>query len=288
MSQPAAEMHGKICMVTGATSGIGKVTAQALARKGATVIVAARNQARGEATVSEIRANTGNLSVKLMLADLSSQASIRRLAQDFKQQYARLDVLVNNAGVFNMRRTLTVDGLENTFATNHLGPFLLTNLLLDRLKASALSRIITVSSQTSLSGTINFDDLQGQARYSGPAAYSQSKLANVLFTVALAQRLQNTGVTANTLHPGMVATNFGQNNALLWRLVFRMVYLFTGISPEKGAETQIYLATSPEVANITGKYFDQQKPVEPNPLANDRVIVERLWRVSEQLVGLAG
>jgi len=187
MNQPTGEMHGKVCIVTGATSGIGKVTAQALAQRGATVIVVARNQRRGEAAVNQIRANGGNPSVMLMLADLSSQASVRQLAQHFTQQYARLDVLVNNAGAFNMQRTLTVDRLETTFATNHLGAFLLTNLLLDRLKASAPSRIINVSSVASQSGKINFDGLQGEKSYSGPRAYSQSKLANILFTVALRQ-----------------------------------------------------------------------------------------------------
>jgi NAD(P)-dependent dehydrogenase (short-subunit alcohol dehydrogenase family) len=287
MNQPTGEMHGKVCIVTGATSGIGKVTAQALAQRGATVIVVGRNQGRGEAKVNEIRANVGNPSVVLMLADLSSQASVRQLAQDFKQQYARLDVLVNNAGAFNMQRTLTVDGLETTFAANHLGPFLLTNLLLDRLKPSAPSRIINVSSVASQRGKIDFDDLQGEKSYSGPRAYSQSKLANILFTVALAKRLQGTGVTVNALHPGPAVTGFGTNNPFLWRIVFRTVYLFIGISAEKGAETQIYLATAPEVANITGQYFDKKKPVEPNPIAKDRAIAERLWVVSEQLVGLA-
>jgi NAD(P)-dependent dehydrogenase (short-subunit alcohol dehydrogenase family) len=287
MAQPAGEMSGKICMVTGATSGIGKVTAQALAEKGATVIIVARNQSRGEATINEIKAKTGNASVVLMLADLSSQASIRQLAQNFKQQYSRLDVLVNNAGAFNMQRGVTVDGLENTFATNHLGYFLLTNLLLDVLKASAPSRIVNVSSVASERGKINFDDLQGEKRYGGPAAYSQSKLANILFTKALAKRLQGTGVTVNALHPGPAATSFGMNNSLFWRIVFRIVYLFIGISPERGAETQIYLATSPEVAHVTGKYFDQKKPVEPTPAAQDDATVERLWKVSEQLAGLA-
>ena len=280
------EMSGKICMVTGATSGIGKVTAQALAAKGATVIVVARSQSRGEETVNEIKAKTGNQSVILMVADLSSQASVRQLAQNFKQHYSRLDVLVNNAGVFNFQRMVTVDGLENTFATNHLGHFLLTNLLLDTIKTSAPSRIINVSSDASQSGKIDFDDLQGEKRYSVAKAYSQSKLANVLFTVGLAKRLQGTGVTANSLHPGLVATNFGQNNGRLWGLVFRLVYL-VGISPEKGAETQIYLATSPDVANVTGKYFDKKKPVEPNPAAKDDATVERLWKVSEQLTGMA-
>jgi NAD(P)-dependent dehydrogenase (short-subunit alcohol dehydrogenase family) len=287
MNQPTGELGGKVCIVTGATSGIGKVTAQALAQKGATVIVVARDRRRGEITVNEIRANTGNASVCLMVADLSSQVSVRQLAHDFQQQYERLDVLVNNAGAFNMRRTLTADGLETTFATNHLGAFLLTNLLLDRLKASAPSRIINVSSRASESGKIDFDDLQGEKSYSGSRAYAQSKLANILFTVAMAKRLQGTGVTVNALHPGMVATNFGQNNAFVWRIIFRLVYLFAGISAEKGAETQVYLATAPEVANVTGHYFDKKKPVEPNPIAKDHATAERLWAISEQLVGSA-
>jgi NAD(P)-dependent dehydrogenase (short-subunit alcohol dehydrogenase family) len=287
MAQSIGEMHGKICMVTGATSGIGQVTAQALAGMGATTIIVARNQSRGEATVREIKAKTGNPFVELMLADLSSQAAIRQLAQNFKQEYSRLDVLVNNAGAINLERTVTVDGLENTFATNHLGYFLLTNLLLDCLKASAPSRIINVSSSASLRGKINFDDLQGTKRCSGRAAYSQSKLGNVLFTIALAKKLQGTGVTVNAVHPGPAITRFGMNNNAFWRVVFGSVYRVIGISAEEGAQTQIYLATSPEVSNVTGKYFYKKKAIEPNPLARDDAIAERLWTVSEQLVGLA-
>ncbi len=288
MEQITNGMHGKVCMVTGATSGIGKATAQALAEKGATVIVVARNPGRGEAIVSQIKATTGNPSVNLMVADLSSQASIRKLARDFLQQYNRLDVLVNNADAVNLQYSRTVDGLETTFATNHLGYFLLTNLLLDRLKASAPARIINVSSTASRRGKINFGDLQGEKSYNGAAAYRQSKLANILFTVELAKRLQGTGVTANVFHPGPARTNFGMNNSLFWRILYRIVYRFVGISPEKGAETPIYLATAPEVANVTGQYFEKKKAVEPpNPIAKDQAIAERLWTVSEQLVGLA-
>lgn len=287
MTVSTGEMNGKICMVTGATSGLGKVTAQVLAEKGAQVIIVARNQERGQATLDEIKAHTGNSSVVLMLADFSSQASIRQLAQNFKKQYSRLDVLVNNAGAMNMQRIVTVDGFENTFATNHLGYFLLTNLLLDILKTSAPSRIINVSSNASERGKIHFEDLQGEKRYNGATAYSQSKLANILFTVALAKRLQGTRVTVNAVHPGPAVTGFGMNNNPLWRILFRLVYLVIGISPERGAETQIYLATSPEVANITGKYFEKKKPVEPNPAARDDATVERLWSVSEKLVGMS-
>ena len=287
MAQSTGKMHGKICMVTGATSGIGQVTAQVLAGMGATVISVARNHSRGEATVREIRDKTGNPLVELMLADLSSQAAIRQLARNFKQEYSRLDVLVNDAGAINLERAVTVDGLENTFATNYLGGFLLTNLLLGCLKASAPSRIINVSSSASLRGKINFDDLQGARSYSGRAAYSQSKLANVLFTMALAKKLQGTGVTVNAVHPGPAVTRFGMNNNAFWRVVFGLVYRVIGISAEEGAQTQIYLATSPEVSNVTGKYFYKKTPVEPNPVARDEATVERLWKVSEQLTGLA-
>ncbi len=269
-------------MVTGATLGIGKATARVLAEKGATVIVVARKQQRGEAVVDEIKASTGNPSVTLMLADLSSQASIRKLAQDFKSQYSQLHVLVNNAGALNMRRTVTADGLETTFAVNHLAYFLLTNLVLDVLKASAPSRIINVSSDASNGAAINFDNLQGEKGYTGFEAYAQSKLANILFTVGLAKRLRGTGVTVNSLHPGFVATGFGKNNGLLMRGAMAVAHRFA-LSPEKGAETQRYLATSPEVANVSGKHFYKKKPVEPNPLARDDAVVERLWKVSEQL-----
>jgi NAD(P)-dependent dehydrogenase (short-subunit alcohol dehydrogenase family) len=279
-------MSGKICMVTGATLGLGRVTAEALAAQGATVIVVARNQARGEATIKEIKTATGNPAVVLMLCDLSSQASIRKLAQDFKRQYPQLHVLVNNAGAMNLQRTATVDGYETTFAVNHLAYFLLTALLLDVLKASAPSRIINLSSGAQSNGKINFDDLQGEKSYGGMSAYSQSKLANVMFTVALAKRLQGTGVTVNAVHPGAVATGFLKNNGPIMAVIMRIAGLFM-LSPEQGAETQIYLATSPEVANISGKYFEKKKPIRPNPDAEEDALVERLWTVSERLTGLA-
>lgn len=286
MSQSTREMSGKICMVTGATLGLGRVTAEALAAKGATVIAVARNPAKGEATISNIKAATGNPAVVLMLCDLSSQTSIRRLAEDFKRQYQQLHVLVNNAGAMHMRRTLTEDGLETTFALNHLAYFLLTNLLLDVIKASAPSRIINVSSDSHFRGKINFDDPQGEKRYSAMGAYSQSKLANVMFSAALTKRLQGTGVTVNAVHPGAVATGFARNNGPLVSLIMRVIGLFE-LSPEQGAETQIYLATSPEVANVTGKYFEKKKPVRPNLAAQDEAAVERLWKMSERLTGLA-
>src|SRR5581483_7870588 len=201
-----ANMQGKVCIVTGANSGIGRITALELARLGAQVVMVCRDRARGEAALAEIKQATGNNQVELMLCDLSSQADIRRFADEFKATHARLDVLVNNAGVYQRKRATTVDGLEATFAVNHLGYFLLTNLLLDVLKQSAPSRIINVASGAHASGHINFDDLQGERQYKGVRAYCHSKLANILFTLELARRLAGTGITANSLHPGAVAT----------------------------------------------------------------------------------
>ncbi len=278
-------MQGKICMVTGATSGIGKVTARALAERGATVVVVGRSAEKSAATVAQIRQQTGNSSVEFMLADLSAQAQVRKLAEEFKKKYSRLHVLVNNAGAIYLSRQSTVDGIELTFALNHLNYFLLTNLLLDTLKASAPSRIINVSSAVHMNATMNFDDLQGQRKYSGMSAYAQSKLANVLFTYEVARRLQGTGVTVNALHPGMVATNFAANNGPLGRLARPFLNLVS-IGEEQGAETMIYLATSPEVEGVTGKYFMNKHEAHSSEESYDEAIARRLWRVSEEMVGL--
>ncbi|HEU4742243.1 MAG TPA: SDR family NAD(P)-dependent oxidoreductase [Meiothermus sp.] len=225
----------------------------------------ARDKAKGRAVLEEIRSKTDNKNLDLLLADLSSQADIRKLAEEFKRKYQRLDVLVNNAGgIFNTRKT-TADGLEYTFTFNHLAYFLLTNLLLDVLKASAPAQIVNVSSGAQGMGRINFDDLQGAKRYNAQAAYNQSKLANVIFTYQLARRLEGTGVTANVLHPGVVRTNFGRSDPpLFWRIFF----------------------PSPEVAGVSGKYFAFKKAIRSNPLSYDPAVQERLWRVSEELSGL--
>ncbi|MBD0354155.1 MAG: SDR family NAD(P)-dependent oxidoreductase, partial [Rubrobacteraceae bacterium] len=214
MERPEWERHGggmgeKVCLITGATSGIGKATAMGLANMGASVVMVGRDRGKGEAVMAETKEKSGNASVDLMLADVSSQEEIRRLADEFKEAYPLLDVLINNAGVFRSKRLTTADGIEMTFAVNHLAYFLLTNLLLDVLKASAPSRIVNVSSGEQRNGSIDFDDLQGEKGYKGAKAYSQSKLATVLFTYELARRLEGTGVTANCLHPGVVGTNFG-------------------------------------------------------------------------------
>lgn len=280
-------MNGKTVLITGATNGIGKATATELAGLGATVVITGRDRARGQAVLEEIRSKTGNSKLDLLVADLSSQAEVRRLAAEFKAKYPRLNVLVNNAGGFFDARQTTVDGLEYTFAFNHLAYFLLTNLLLDTLKASAPSRIVNVSSAAQSSGKLNFDDLQAEKRYSGMAAYNNSKLANVLFTYELARRLQGSGVTVNALHPGVVNTGFGDNsqNALIRGLLW-LFKRFT-LSPERGAQTSVYLASSPEVEGITGQYFDNKQAKPSNPLSYDEAAQKRLWDISTALTGLS-
>ncbi|MBN1812656.1 MAG: SDR family oxidoreductase [Anaerolineae bacterium] len=269
-------MTGKVCLVTGATSGIGQATAHALARLGATVVVAGRSPEKSAATVAQIKGLCDDPNADCLLADLSSQAAIRQLAQQFKDRYQRLDVLVNNAGAVFMQRQESVDGIEMTFALNHLGYFLLTNLLLDVLQASAPARIVNTSSELHKKAHLDFDDLQNARRYRGMNAYHQSKLANVLFTYELARRLEGTGVTANALNPGLVATNLGMNNRGLSPLMKRLVDRMMGISPEEGAQTGIYLATSPQVEGVTGKYFVKQEAIPSSPESYDEDIAARL------------
>jgi retinol dehydrogenase 12 len=286
MANSAHLLHGKVCMVTGATSGIGLVTAQALARQGATLIVVGRNAERGAATVSRIRQETGNAAVESMIADLSAQGQVRQLASEVQRRFSRLDVLVNNAGALFARRQLSQDGMEMTFALNHLAYFLLTNLLLDHLKASPAARIVNVSSEAHRGARLDFGDLQGERNYRGYRAYARSKLANILFTYELARRLEGTGIAANTLHPGFVATNFGRNNRSFTAGLFRILQLVAAISPEEGAQTIIYLASSPEVTGITGEYFVKQKAVRSSQVSYDRAAAERLWQVSAEITRL--
>ncbi|HCC78536.1 MAG: short-chain dehydrogenase [Chloroflexi bacterium GWB2_49_20] len=287
MTQTNSHMQGKVCLVTGATSGIGEVTARALAQMGATVIVVGRDAQRGAATLERIKKAAPTAQVEFMLADLSSQAQVRQLAQEFKLKYSRLDVLVNNAGAWLTRHQESVDRIEMTFALNHLGYFLLTNLLLETLKTSAPARIINVSSYGHEAGRMNFDDLQFQHRYNGMQAYRQSKLANILFTYELARQLTGTGVTVNVLNPGLVATNFGLNNFGLnnrWlKSLLRRVYALAAISPEQGAQTAIYLAVSPEVKSVTGKYFMKEKGAQSSPASYDIAAASRLWQLSQAL-----
>ena len=278
-------LQGKICLITGGTNGIGKSTAQELARMGATVVIVGRDAQKTAQVVAEIRAATGNQNVDSLLADLSSQQEIRRLASEFKNKYAQLHVLLNNAGAVFMQRQLSVDGIEMTFALNHLAPFLLTNLLLEPLKASTPARIINVSSGAHTSGKIEFDNLQGERKF-GPKAYDNSKLANLLFTLALAHRVAGSGVTVNALHPGFVSTGFGKNNPGFLMKIIRAVVPLIARSPEKGAATSIYLASSPAVQNISGKYFVDCKVTQPAPQASDSAVAEKLWDISAAMVHL--
>jgi NAD(P)-dependent dehydrogenase (short-subunit alcohol dehydrogenase family) len=277
-------MTDRICLVTGVTAGIGKVTARELARMGATVVAVARDQARGEAAVAEIRRETGNEGVHLLICDLSSQADIRRLAAAFLRRFDRLHVLVNNAGTMFGERRLTADGLETTFATNHLAYFLLTHLLLDTVKASAPARVVSVASDVHRGALLDFDDLQFERRpYSMWSVYGASKLANVVWSAELARRLEGSGVTANALHPGVVGTNIGSSTTPTWmRIGMRLVRPLL-LTPDKGAATSIYLASSPEVEKVTGKYFDKKKPVEVDPAARNPETARRLWAVSQAL-----
>lgn len=273
-------MQGRVCLITGGSSGIGRETALALAAKGARVGIVVRDQNRGNDALAEIKVQTGNDQLDLFLADLGSQQSIRTLAEEVKGRYNRLHVLVNNAGgVFP--RSETVDGIERTFAVNHLAYFLLTDLLLDLIKASAPARIVNVSSGAHTGGKINFDDIQGQKKYTSFRAYSQSKLANVLFTYELARRLRGTGVTVNALHPGVVATKFGTEFGPA-RFALGLVRRFLK-TPEQGAATSIYLASSPEVEGVTGKYFIDSKPARSSKISYDSQTAARLWQVSAEL-----
>jgi NAD(P)-dependent dehydrogenase (short-subunit alcohol dehydrogenase family) len=279
-------MAGKVVLVTGATAGIGAVTARELARKGASVCIVGRSREKCKVTVAQIRGTTGNAAVEFLLADLSSQAEIRRLAAEFPARYPRLDVLVNNAGGMFLTRQESVDGIELTLALNHLAYFLLTNLLLDRLKSSAPARVVSVSSDAHrMVRRFDFDDPQRRKRYRGFAVYGESKLANVLFSSELARRLAGTGVTSNALHPGFVASNFFSApgmRPLLGRLMGLASRVFA-ISPDEGAKTSIYLASAPEVEGVTGGYFERSKPAEPSPAARDAEAARRLWQLSEEV-----
>ncbi len=286
-----SDMQGKTVVVTGGNSGIGLETAEALAGMGARVIVTARNADKGRAAVADIvRRVGGHAEVQLVVFDLADLASVRRGAEEILEQAPRLDVLVNNAGVVLTERRETVDGLEATLATNHLGPFLLTNLLLDRLKESAPSRIVNVASTAHNAARkgMPFDDLQSTRRYRGMRVYGQSKLANILFTLELSRRLEGTGVTANSLHPGTVRTGYGADGDARGFLAFGLlISKWFFLSPAKGARTSIYLASSPQVEGVTGEYFVKCKPTKPRRWAQDAEAAQRLWQVSEDLVGLA-
>jgi len=281
----AWDVRGKTVLVTGATSGIGREASVALARLGARVVLVGRDPGRTTAAVADVAARSGAQEVSHLLCDFSSRADIRRLADDFLAAHDRLHVLVNNAGGVNKQRRLTVDGIEATFAVNHLGYFLLTNLLLDLLVRSAPARVVTVASAAHRRGTLDFDDLGFESGYSILRAYGRSKLANVLFATELAHRLDGTGVTSNSLHPGTVATSIWSGAPRWAQPLVQILFRPFMISAEEGAKRIVQLATSPELEGVTGKYFEDGKPVAPAPLAQDRAVARRLWAVSAGLVG---
>lgn len=278
-------MQGKVCIVTGANSGIGKATALGLAHMGATVVLVCRDQIKGEEAQNEIKEQSGNDAIDLMLADLASQESIRQLAEYIQEHYQHVHVLINNAGVAHLTRRETIDGCEMEFAVNYLAPFLLTHLLLDKLKASTPARIVNVSSSFHKSGSITMDDVQSEKTFRH-MRYGQSKLALVLFTYELARMLQGTGVTANCLHPGFVATNIGQNGeGPVGRRIIKLISRL-GMSPEEGAKTSLYLASSPEIEGVTGKYFVKRRPVRSAPISYDESLQRQVWEETTKLVNL--
>jgi len=282
-------MKGKVCVITGGTDGIGKAAAYGLAVQGVKLLVHGRDPDKGARAVAELKALSGNPAIEFLQADFSSLAEVRRLAAEVLEHTPHIDVLVNNAGGIFGKRALSKDGYEMTFAVNHLAPFLLTHLLADTLKSGGESRIVTTASDAHRGAKIAFDDLQQAGRrYSPMRAYGSSKLANILFTRALAKRLEGTAVTATCLHPGFVRTSFGRDvemSALL-KFVFRFVTRFAR-TPERGAETVIYLASSPEVRGASGGYYFDCKLRQPTSAAEDEGAAERLWQVSERLAGIA-
>ncbi len=279
-------MAGKTVVVTGGTGGIGRATASGLAALGARVGITGRDQARTQAAAGQIARESGNPAVDAFAADMSSQAEVRKLAAAVLTAYPQLNVLVNNVGGFWATRHLTADGLERTFAVNHLAAFLLTDLILDRLKASAPARIVTVSSGAHATGALNFDDLQGEHSYSGQQAYSQSKLANIMFTYELARRLEGAGITATVLHPGVVRTGFAaEDPSPLSKIVTPLLRPFLK-TPAQGAATSIYLASSSEVEGVTGLYFANRKTKTSSKASYDTAAAARLWQISADLAAL--
>jgi NAD(P)-dependent dehydrogenase (short-subunit alcohol dehydrogenase family) len=285
MSGSKQHLDGKTCLITGATNGIGRVTAVALAGMGAELFLTYRDKARADETIAEIRQKTGNDKIHLLEADLGSQSQVRVAAAEFLAMGKPLHLLINNAGLGNTSRTITADGIETVFAVNHLAYFLLTMLLLDCIKRSAPSRIVNVASEAHRFGTINFDDLGGEQRYRTLGAYSQSKLANILFTYELARRLAGSGVTVNCLHPGGIASGLWTNNGLFAQLIMKAAKPFLK-TPEQGARTTIYLASSDEVAGVTGKYYADCKEKISNRESYDLDVANRLWEVSAQMTGI--
>ncbi len=286
MATANGSMEGKTCVVTGATSGIGAAAVRELARMGAHVVVAGRDAERCQTTVDAIRAATGNAAVESVVADLSSLAEVRRLASELKVRYPRIDVLANNAGAYFAKRAETSEGIERTWALNVLAPFLLTSLLLDRLEASAPARVINTSSNAHERARLRPEDLDGRPKPAGFRAYGRSKLALNLLTYEFARRVDPKAVTVNAYHPGFVASHFGWNNGRVYRGAIRLLSRGFGVSSEAGADTLVYLASAPEVAGTTGRYFHERKAVPSSPLSYDRTLAERLWDVCARDTGL--
>jgi NAD(P)-dependent dehydrogenase (short-subunit alcohol dehydrogenase family) len=274
----------KIMIVTGATGGIGLITARELAATGAKVVLVGRSESRLNDAVALIMQQTPDAQLDTIQADLSSQAEVLAVANTIKQRYDHIDVLINNAGAYFTEQHFSVDGIEMTWALNHMAPFLLTTQLLDLLRASAPARIITVSSAAHQGAIIDFDDLEGKKRFNGWKAYGQSKLANIMFTYELANRLLDSDVTANCLHPGFVATGFAQNNGGWFAKVFAVMQRYMAITPEQGAETTVFLARNDSVATTTAKYFDKCKPVPSSKVSYDVTTQRRLWQLSQDMV----
>jgi len=281
-------MLNKVCMVTGATAGLGLATATALAQQGATLVLVGRNADKGAAAVQRIQEQTANAALEFMLADLSSQEDIRRLAGEFTARHARLHVLVNNAAGSYSRRRESIDGIEMTFALNHLGYFLLTHLLLDTLRSSAPARIVNVSSEVHRQVKLEFDDLQAKGRFDGYRTYMRSKLANLYFTYALARRLEGSGVTVNAAAPGLVKTGLGLQDGGRDAFMKRTMNVLMGVTPEVGSRTIVYLASSPEVEGVTSRYFAKGKGMRSSDASYDEDSAARLWQISAELTGLPG
>jgi NAD(P)-dependent dehydrogenase (short-subunit alcohol dehydrogenase family) len=285
MSSSAKSMEGKVCLVTGATSGLGKATATALAGLGATVVLGCRDRAKGEAVKNEIATKTGNTSLDLFQADLSSQKSIRQGAEDVLSRHSKLHVLVNQAGLYVSERQVTADGLEMMFAVNHLAYFSVTHHLLPALKAAGSARVVNGSGGAEAAGNIHFDDLQGEKKWSAFRALTQSKLGNFLFTYELARRLEGTGVTVNIMQPGGVKTELGKGQGGFFGFMLRLARpLFA--TPEQGADTLVWLASAPELAAVSGKYFTKRKEAKSSARSHDPELATRLWKVSAELCGL--
>jgi NAD(P)-dependent dehydrogenase (short-subunit alcohol dehydrogenase family) len=285
MATKTLDKQGKICLITGATSGIGWVTARDLAKMGAEVVLTGRNVKRGSRAIDRIRKEDSTSKVEFIPMDLSSLEDVREFSADFMARFSRLDVLMNNAGTVLLQRRVNDDGVEMTFAVNHLGHFLLTNLLLRSLKASESARVIVVSSGSHRDAQINFDDLQNENGYNGMKVYGQSKLANLFFTYELSRRLKDEKITVNAMHPGFVSTNLGRDNGWLLHKLIRLVML-TGGSAEDGADTCVYLANSLDVEGVTGEYFKGRKVIPSSQASYDQKAAKQLWDISMKLTGL--